>query len=474
VRCLQSAETGSRSRFHLLRRDSAMSTVKKDLPVLFEVLGLFEHFNHVVPLPTQDAPIKFVTAPNGYGKSTLLRLLADLAARRWHRLADVAYKEMRLSFESGDVLAIQRHRSDRGGARLRIRLASAGGESTEYDISASTLRKATYRSAANDQRYPPGFRSEIAHRYVTESWGSLVATFDHGDRGDIRPRLRAPELIENRLKGLRACYLDVNRLWATQAGSHGENQRLPAVSAIAHSVTKELLQARLAYASDSRDAERTFAYRVIEALQTEAPPLDQQRLDVNEQYARLREIDAFYQELGVSESGLTDFPVAMLADNPTAAFILSLHMTDIETRLKKLRPKVRRLAVYRDVINEMLRGKQIRFNGQFKSSNNDGQGLEVRLADGKRMPVESLSAGEQHLLVIFGRMLFDAPPRGGGMLLLDEPEISLHPQWQSIFGRVLRKLAEVNHCRVVVATHSPMMIGNAWDSEIDLAHPQVS
>jgi len=148
-------------------------------------------------------------------------------------------------------------------------------------------------------------------------------------------------------------------------------------------------------------------------------------------------------------------------------------MTDIENRLRKLRPKVKRLAVYRDVINEMLRGKQICFNGQFKSGNNEGQGLEVRLTDGTKMPLESLSAGEQHLLVIFGRMLFDTPPRGGGILLLDEPEISLHPQWQSLFGRVLRKLANVNHCRVVVATHSPMMIGDAWDSEIDLAKPKV-
>jgi predicted ATPase len=444
---------------------------KKDLPVLFEVIGLFGQFNHTVPLPTQDAPLKFITAPNGYGKSTLLRLLADLATRRWHRLADVAYREMRLSFESGDVLAIQRDKATNATSRLRIRLSTTVGEGVEYEISPAMLRKAAYRPAADDQQYLSDFRSLDSYSHADKRWGSLVALRGLDDQRGVRSRLRAPEEIERRLKQVRACFLDVNRLWATHAGPRGDAQRQPAVSSIAHVVTEELLQARLAYASDSREAERTFAYRVIDALQRQAKPIDEQSLNVNDQYARLRQIDAFYQDLGVSESGLTDFPVTLLADNPTAAFILSLHMTDIENRLRKLRPRVKRVAVYRDVINEMLRGKQICFNGQFKSGNNEGQGLEVRLTDGTKMPVESLSAGEQHLLVIFGRMLFDTPPRGGGILLLDEPEISLHPQWQSLFGRVLRRLAKVNHCRVLVATHSPMMIGDAWDSEIDLAKP---
>jgi ABC-type transport system involved in cytochrome c biogenesis ATPase subunit len=449
-----------------------MAALTRDLPVSFEVAGLFGKFGHSVPLPTREAPLRFVTAPNGYGKSTLLRLFADLASRQWHRLADVDYEQIRLSFQSGDVLTVVRSRTRNTGSGLRLILSNSGVEVANYELTPAMLRKAAYRPANAFQRIITSYQSDRPVVGNAKQWAGFADSGLHDEQRRFKPRLRVPEQIEQRLKTLRACYLDVNRLWARSTSFQGSNHRQPAVAAIARAVTDELLQARLAYAADSREAERTFAYRVIDALQNPNSSIDGHRLDVMDQYKRLKQIDEFYQELGVSESGLADVPVALLSDNPTAAFILALHMTDIENRLTKLRPKVRRLAVYRDVINEMLSGKQIRFNGQFKSGNNEGQGLEIWLNDGKPMSVESLSAGEQHLLVIFGRMLFDTPPRGGGILLLDEPEISLHPQWQSVFGRMLKKLADVNRCRVLVATHSPMMIGSSWDSEIDLANPK--
>jgi predicted ATP-dependent endonuclease of OLD family len=52
--------------------------------------------------------------------------------------------------------------------------------------------------------------------------------------------------------------------------------------------------------------------------------------------------------------------------------------------------------------------------------------------------------------------------------LLDEPEISLHPQWQMAVTHALKKVAAINNCRMLLATHSPTMIGDDWSSEIAL------
>ena len=87
---------------------------------------------------------------------------------------------------------------------------------------------------------------------------------------------------------------------------------------------------------------------------------------------------------------------------------------------------------------------------------------------GKTIPLPSLSSGEQHLIVMFGNIIFSSGLTGGGLVLLDEPEISLHPQWQIAVTNALKKVAAVNDCRMLLATHSPTMIGDDWSSEIAL------
>lgn len=43
-------------------------------------------------------------------------------------------------------------------------------------------------------------------------------------------------------------------------------------------------------------------------------------------------------------------------------------------------------------------------------------------------------------------------------LVLDEPEIHLHPEWQLIYARALSKIADSLHTKVLVTTHSPYFI----------------
>jgi predicted ATPase len=115
----------------------------------------------------------------------------------------------------------------------------------------------------------------------------------------------------------------------------------------------------------------------------------------------------------------------------------------------------------------LLEGKAVRFRGDCDDGENQGQGLEVHI-DGRPIPLDYLSDGEQHLLVIFGELMFGKLARPGGLLLLDEPENSLHPEWQATLGKTLGQLAGISRRRVLVATHSPIIIGDAWENEVSL------
>ena len=98
----------------------------RDFPVTFSVQGLFDRFDHEIALPRQDDPIRFLTAPNGYGKSTLLRLLADLATENHAGLANAFWRKLKVGYESGAVLHAELEAKEHHFQELRYRLEIPG------------------------------------------------------------------------------------------------------------------------------------------------------------------------------------------------------------------------------------------------------------------------------------------------------------------------------------------------------------
>ncbi|HDS1814545.1 TPA: AAA family ATPase [Pseudomonas putida] len=72
----------------------------------------------------------------------------------------------------------------------------------------------------------------------------------------------------------------------------------------------------------------------------------------------------------------------------------------------------------------------------------------------------NLSSGEQNRIALAVKLLSHADDRM--LVLIDEPELSLHVQWQAEFHRFLgRLLAGYKNYHVVVATHSPVIVSEA-------------
>ena len=49
------------------------------------------------------------------------------------------------------------------------------------------------------------------------------------------------------------------------------------------------------------------------------------------------------------------------------------------------------------------------------------------------------------------------------MILIDEPEISLHIAWQQSFLEDMEMIAALTRIRMMIATHSPDIINGRWD-----------
>lgn len=76
---------------------------------------------------------------------------------------------------------------------------------------------------------------------------------------------------------------------------------------------------------------------------------------------------------------------------------------------------------------------------------------------------KDLSAGEKQLLLIMLTVFMQEDKET--ILIMDEPEISLHVDWQRQLIDIIRSLNP--NCQIIVSTHSPAMILNGWQGCVD-------
>jgi ABC-type cobalamin/Fe3+-siderophores transport system ATPase subunit len=76
---------------------------------------------------------------------------------------------------------------------------------------------------------------------------------------------------------------------------------------------------------------------------------------------------------------------------------------------------------------------------------------------GKRIPLELLGTGYLQLIQIFCYILLFNPK----ILLIDEPDIHLHPSVQESLPAILLRIAEEKSLKIVMTTHSPFIVRGA-------------
>lgn len=88
--------------------------------------------------------------------------------------------------------------------------------------------------------------------------------------------------------------------------------------------------------------------------------------------------------------------------------------------------------------------------------------LIFKTKDEKLIQLNQLSSGEKQLLIIlFKVFLQDEKPY---ILLMDEPELSLHVYWQEKLIDTLRKLNP--NCQLIIATHSGSIFSQGYEDKI--------
>ncbi len=114
--------------------------------------------------------------------------------------------------------------------------------------------------------------------------------------------------------------------------------------------------------------------------------------------------------------------------------------------MKVSKPKT----AFQDIIDDL-------FGETFKTI--DRQCNELRFVQyGEELSPYCLSAGEKQVLIILLTVLLQNEQHC--VLLMDEPEVSLHVEWQQRLVRIIRGLNP--NVQIILTTHSPAMIMDGW------------
>lgn len=181
--------------------------------------------------------------------------------------------------------------------------------------------------------------------------------------------------------------------------------------------------------------------------------------DPAEYQARLDEANEKFEKL--NKYGLVDMSIIDEKNyNPTYSTALKIYFDDFAEKYKVFQNLVSKLDLFTKIINSRLTFKHIRItrNNGFEVVDNDNPQKVLQLSQ--------LSSGEKQEIVLFYDLIFGTGEKL--LLLIDEPEISLHITWQKKFLDDLLEVSKRIELQVIVATHSPQIVSNHLDIQIDL------
>ena len=129
--------------------------------------------------------------------------------------------------------------------------------------------------------------------------------------------------------------------------------------------------------------------------------------------------------------------------------ILSYYVNRIQRKLTKCDSLLNKIRIF----DEMLKSKKF---ADKSISYSPQHGIRIKSNSGDFIDASSLSSGEQNEIVMLYDMIFDLPDNS--ILLIDEPENSLHVAWQNMIISDLQRIADEKQLQVIIATHSPTIV----------------
>lgn len=430
-----------------------------------EVEGLLGLFKHTVKLAA-DQEFVILYGPNGIGKTRFLELINATFNGRFLEIIQIPFDSLTLTFDDRSKLILaregQRALFDSGleGSTqdLLVTLSPPSGSQVKWNMSnARTTGGQLSRVLRIIESEAPVNRLSLNEWYDVAN-GDLLSRDQLLDRygSSLPPESRPyqlPEELQKFLGGLESHLIETQRLLRDspriKSPRGTEKTSKATVEAFSQNFAQQMGDVLAQNSRTSQERDRIFPRKLLSS--GEAP--DEATEDsIRTRYAQQSELRARLAAIALLEQSSTDLPLPDRELKDWERLVLWTYLDDSEDKLANLVDFLERAELFMKIMKSRLEYKKLKLSRE---------GFEVRSDyGGQVIPVSSLSSGEQHELVLTYDLLFNV--NRGALVLIDEPEISLHVAWQQEFMNDLANIAKTASLRFVVATHSPQIIHKWW------------
>jgi ABC-type transport system involved in cytochrome c biogenesis ATPase subunit len=451
------------------------------------VKALFGTFNHYIPLMHADR-VTLIHGPNGLGKTMMLKMIAALIDGRTQIFERVPFEEFIVRLDDGKTITV-RHREgappDDGKRRSKLDVSVTDASGNHLQPPGEEILPDVPRHVLDAiDRHIPGPFGRSGSGWKNEHTGKFYSLDEILERFpnvvDHLPGKYRASTFASTFEGLDAFFVETTRLNAEKstarrfANRHerlfqdefdftDDDDQTPQryglrVEQYSRDIVHRIKSALADYAKHSQESDRTFPERLVRFVRDRDSAHEPRK--ILDQMSELESKRQRLISLGFldSESGLRDLTEDDVKRAPEA---LTIYVGDVQQKLAVFDDLSQRVGKLIDIVNERFRYKSLTLHRD--------QGFRLTTKSGEPIQLEDLSSGEQHELVVLYELLFRAPRNG--LILVDEPEISLHVAWQSRFLSDLMDILQLTGSYGIVATHSPVIIGTRWDLTQELKGP---
>ncbi|MFF2464381.1 AAA family ATPase [Streptomyces mirabilis] len=444
------------------------------------VRGLLGRFDHEISFPESDEFI-ILHGPNGVGKTMLLELIQSLSGTlsvpSIHR---IPFGDIRLTYSDGSELEVSKAQQEtlplgeefeKQIQQLLFTLQLPDGQelTSNVGLDIDEFNTARFRDWASRVLNLESLGNDA---WLTSA-GYTISTFDLISRYSDRLPLRALRGKEGRvnpgilnfLRENEVHLIETQRLLTLEDPDSNDLRRgstrsssVSKVEEFARNLTKRLAEALAENSRTSQELDRTYPTRLLQAHR-EFPSEEK----IRERYSQQNELRKALTAISLLDEKVGQIVIPEKME-PWQRNVLWTYLEDTERKLSTFSEILDRVSLLQEIVKSRFLYKRLRIDRS--------RGLVlVSTDDDSELGLSMLSSGEQHELVLLYDLLFNVQP--GALVLIDEPEISLHVSWQKRFIEDLQRIARLVKFRSVVATHSPQIAGK-WISRMVSLGPETT
>ncbi len=381
---------------------------------------LFDLFDYEIDLDNPENVV-IITGPNGFGKTMILNIIYNLFNKDFAFFHDLKFEKIELELDSKIKIIIHKTLIKQI-FNLNIKFYQNDLEIDNFKL----IKEEKYDFLSNNLEHNKKESIEIKKSISNEILNSINIHFIKEQR-----LFKQIEIHENNFYGVQKTVI-VNTI-----ESHSEEL----IKIIAKIIQDSFV--------NTQKIDNTYIDRLID---------EKNIISENDYNKRLHKINEIQSKL--IEFGLFNTLQKNRDYSEVDAKALLVFIKDLENKLSVFEELLQKLTLFTSILNERrFTYKSVKISKE--------KGFYFTTSKGEDLKLNQLSSGEQNEVVLLYELIFNTTTNL--LLLIDEPEISLHITWQKEFLNDILKIAKIQNIQVIIATHAPAIVNGRWDLTLNLA-----